>query len=92
MYLISSLYPTALLTQICRTLFISTILLFALSTAHIGLSLRQLLEAFTDPAVALVPHGADIYFVTQSNPLALAQYVVYSTNVSYMLIKPCSAC
>ena len=49
-----------------------------LSTTHIALALRQLLEAFVEGP----PGAASIYFAIPSNPLATAKLVLYSLNVS----------
>lgn len=67
-----------------RILFFSSIGLISLSTAHIGMSLRQLLDAFVDPAVVSLPHGADVYFARTSHPISLAQNSVYLASVSSM--------
>ncbi|KAJ7459415.1 hypothetical protein B0H11DRAFT_2059513 [Mycena galericulata] len=52
-------------------------ILFLLSTAHVGLVLRQLLEAF----IYGPPGTAILYFADQSSPLPVAKLVLYSCNV-----------
>ncbi|KAJ7737457.1 hypothetical protein DFH07DRAFT_842219 [Mycena maculata] len=51
--------------------------LFALATAHVGLVLRQLLEAF----IYSPPGTATLYFADQSAPIPVAKLVLYSVNV-----------
>lgn len=71
----------SLLIPILSILFISSVVLFSLATTHIGLSLVQLLAAFTDPAVVSMIRGTDLYFAVTSRPIAVAQYAIYLTSV-----------
>ncbi|KAJ7508826.1 hypothetical protein B0H11DRAFT_1791940 [Mycena galericulata] len=66
-------------TSETRPLFLLMVssLLFTLATAHVGLVLRQLLEAFIYSA----PGTATLYFADQSQPLPVAKLVLYSVNV-----------
>lgn len=52
-------------------------LLFILATTHVGLVLRQLLEAFIYGA----PGTATLYFADQSSALPVTKLVLYSVNV-----------
>ncbi|KDQ58929.1 hypothetical protein JAAARDRAFT_647424 [Jaapia argillacea MUCL 33604] len=67
--------------EVHRLLFISTSLLFAMSSAHIALSLVQLLQAFGDPAVLATPRGSDVYWINEANPIYSAKNMVYCFSV-----------
>lgn len=60
-----------------RFLVVLSILLFTLSTAHVALVMRQLLEAF----IFAEPGTASVYFAEQHNRLPNTKLVLYSLNV-----------
>ncbi|KAJ7797222.1 hypothetical protein B0H14DRAFT_2912233 [Mycena olivaceomarginata] len=62
-----------------RSIFLIVVscLLFLLSTVHVGIVLRQLLEAF----IYAPPGTAILYFEDQSSRLPVAKLVLYSVNV-----------
>ncbi|KDQ57647.1 hypothetical protein JAAARDRAFT_687278 [Jaapia argillacea MUCL 33604] len=62
-------------------LFISTAILFAMSTVHVALSLVQLLQAFVDPTVLATPRGSDIYWINEANPIYSAKNMLYNFSV-----------
>ena len=72
----------------CRLLVASSTVLFLLATAHIAISLRQMLEAFTNLAVLSNPRGPDFYFSLTSKPLAVVQYAIYVLSVRMSLNLP----
>ncbi|OBZ78305.1 hypothetical protein A0H81_02449 [Grifola frondosa] len=63
-----------------RYLLGTSVLLFAVSTAHIALSLRQLMVAFLTPSIILAPQGASIYFATQTYSIAFVKQALYVIN------------
>ncbi len=64
-----------------RPLTAITMLLFAFSTAHVSLVLRQLLEAF----IWGEPGTASAYFGEQHKPLPNTKLILYSLNVRLYL-------
>ncbi|KAI0041521.1 hypothetical protein FA95DRAFT_1565321 [Auriscalpium vulgare] len=56
-------------------------LLFCLCTAHIALSLRQLLEAFVYIPSPTPPLYSILYWADETNPVAIAKTVMYDTSV-----------
>ncbi|KAI0657974.1 hypothetical protein C8Q70DRAFT_918454 [Cubamyces menziesii] len=62
-------------------LLVASTLLFALSTGHVAVSLRQLLQAFTNPAITSMPKGSSLYFLNQTDPLVFAGQALYLFNV-----------
>ncbi|KIY62349.1 hypothetical protein CYLTODRAFT_404673 [Cylindrobasidium torrendii FP15055 ss-10] len=60
-----------------KFLVVLSILLFTLSTAHVALVMRQLLEAF----IFAEPGTASVYFAEQHNRLPNTKLVLYSLNV-----------
>ncbi|EMD35368.1 hypothetical protein CERSUDRAFT_124704 [Gelatoporia subvermispora B] len=56
-------------------------MLFLMATAHIGLSLRQLLEALIFVPQSLVPSYATLYFSDFAEPLAVAKTLLCDTVV-----------
>ncbi|KAH9852018.1 hypothetical protein C2E23DRAFT_885894 [Lenzites betulinus] len=67
------------LTQRC--LLGASTLLFAIATAHVGVSLRQLVEAFTNPAVTAIPGGSSLFFLNQTDGLVAAGQILYLVDV-----------
>ncbi|KAI0629131.1 hypothetical protein C8Q77DRAFT_307220 [Trametes polyzona] len=63
------------LTQRC--LLGASTLLFAIATAHVAVSLRSLVEAFTDPAVTSTPGGTSLFFLNQTGHLVFAGQLLY---------------
>ncbi|KAJ7153892.1 hypothetical protein C8R43DRAFT_1126568 [Mycena crocata] len=70
------LYKRSADTRPVFLLLVSSIL-FIFATAHVGLVLQQLLEAFIYGA----PGTATLYFADQSSPLPVTKLVLYSLNV-----------
>ncbi|EGO03251.1 hypothetical protein SERLA73DRAFT_69153 [Serpula lacrymans var. lacrymans S7.3] len=65
-----------------RLLLSTSTLSISIATAHVILSFLQLLKAFTDPAIASQPDGADKYFSIQGgNGLFVAGTGLYVTNL-----------
>ncbi|KAI0644222.1 hypothetical protein C8Q79DRAFT_134666 [Trametes meyenii] len=62
-------------------LFAASTLLFAFSTAHVAVSLRQLVQAFTNPSIAAVPGGSSLYFLNQTDHLVFAGQLIYLLDV-----------
>ncbi|KAI0644278.1 hypothetical protein C8Q79DRAFT_1002175 [Trametes meyenii] len=56
-------------------------LLFLISTAHVAVSLRQLVEAFTDHTITSIPGGPSLYFLNQTDQLVFAGQLLYLLNV-----------
>lgn len=65
-----------------RLLAITSIALFLFATAHVALSLRELLEAFIDVPQPADPTYAILYWSINSRGIAVAKTVLYDTSVS----------
>ena len=66
---------------LCSYLLVASVILFGFSTAHVGVSLRQLIEALTDPAVTSVTGGSTLYFLNQQDQLVFTNQILYALNV-----------
>ncbi|PBK68863.1 uncharacterized protein ARMOST_01953 [Armillaria ostoyae] len=64
-----------------RLLAITSIALFLFATAHVALSLRELLEAFIDVPQPADPTYAILYWSINSRGIAVAKTVLYDTSV-----------
>ncbi|KIJ64877.1 hypothetical protein HYDPIDRAFT_28231 [Hydnomerulius pinastri MD-312] len=62
-------------------LLASTVLLFSMCSAHVALSLVQLLQGFTNPAITSQPSGTDMYFAIESDPVYSAKNMLYNFAV-----------
>ncbi|OJT02888.1 hypothetical protein TRAPUB_6558 [Trametes pubescens] len=60
-----------------RCLLTASTLLFAISTAHVAVSLRQLVEAFTNSAITSQPGGTKLFFLNQTDGLVFAGQLLY---------------
>ncbi|KZT08831.1 uncharacterized protein LAESUDRAFT_811401 [Laetiporus sulphureus 93-53] len=57
-------------------LLLSSTFIFVLATIHIGMSLAQLLQAFTDESVTSAPDGSIIYWFDIILPVAQAKFYI----------------
>ncbi|KAI0820318.1 hypothetical protein BC628DRAFT_1330506, partial [Trametes gibbosa] len=51
------------------------------TTTHVGVSLRQLVQAFTDPAITSIPGGSSLFFLNQTDGLVAAGQILYLVDV-----------
>ncbi|KAH7928994.1 hypothetical protein BV22DRAFT_1126074 [Leucogyrophana mollusca] len=71
---------TSHVQKISIPLLASTLLLFSLCTAHVSLSLVQVLQAYTDLEV-MAAGGPDLYFAVESNAIYSAKNMLYNFAV-----------